>query len=1594
MQKFRPNGQWRWSRQQAGRSGPRSEVRAWIGVLSLACLFIAVTAAPAQVTSRAPVSIGNEDTDQLAARLKAMPTQTDADRAAEILSYSTTSSLSVLEGALRGTLTNIASRDIALHALANHPALQFDADIALLLPSPTTPTPDPSMELLLEAAGTSGASATATVLEQLGRDRSPIIVPFHIKIWRALFKLDSMRATAAALSYYGSGFALPQILPSPGMPPPMPPGSFELRESSATAQMLIGFLNELGDDRENLIRLLPVFHRFLSGTERGGGAFGPGIPAASTVKMLQLAPVGSPNYTVAQKIENILVALHSPVALSELLRFTMADDPVLRDVARNADYQWLSRAPWLLPEESFVFRTKWDTASEAWKVISRYEIGVPMRVPVLHYSQFRELSGFEAKRRETNRPPPSATEKPRSVGESRRDETETATAMVLDIMQEYQLGNTSTLAMKYSAAMQPPVAGQEFAFVAVDNVENQVKDSLTFLLEQQGRTHAAADKLARFLVRKELERRALVLYALVAARRKVSNNGRHKLDYLYDNGEPPTVITGNTNAMLRARMVGLTRAISKARSSSPASYLATLDKDLDYYSTNELVARLLPDVIHSTVVTDVTDATTAATTTTAAAALASTGFTATVLHREFSFAPDLYREELLLRSDEGKEQHLTWVGPIPLALIVPLRRHPRLLDFAGVSLALREIRAETLHAPPVMDDIDYIRLDPVRSIPLLFLAATNLARSAGRDVPWQYVRDTLVSLTGGVEGTGTLTTGPAPFLEAAFHTNYFLPVSVIAAKPAPSISLTGLPEEATTLVAQGMPAGEPMFQGNIVMASDKEFDYRKDLLLKPLEFLLKYRVGRLAAEKARPTVEGLPKYKRPHPLDILSQLGLLHTDNPLRVNALSNLDSTIQQGNRMDSYLSRWDLSDIDVSTVCGVQLRQMLLRPDYSEAFATYEITTTSGSVRYLNMDSKISPVPEVLRFVLRQDPQFLNRYSIDLGNATEQADARFAVAAQRLVRKAAGPLPAVALLNRLGFYALAPDLEGLSPDQYHEMYDQSPDSILFRTADGRFRAVEMDTVSSIFKVAVGSVLPETGPPTKAFKETVLRTKSSIVGLTATLSQEKADRFTQTIRSFQQDQDNVVVSINVSFSEVGVAPVVGGGISVNGIGIDLATSFQNNVIVSGIINGQTLSLFSAEFLRAETPPMTNLPSMADVPLGELERDIADEKLVSTLSRLTSEGTGYVTQFVTTPTAHINTLAERVDSASTKPPPQQTQMTMTWNAFPPIVGPGPWQNSAFSERMPLYGNFMLKAMTQMTPDEQRAISEAVRMRMIPQPMANFLVEKYKQSVEQERIRKRQWMKVAVVSVLLPNTVAGHPVTEESRAGQIYVYNGRAKNDFQTAVDKEIKNRDDKKIFLDGMPAVSITYGNDYTLMRTEYHYLLAASGKEIIRFQLTKVPSYLVDILRQNHGGHIYEMLMATAADGYFQSLPAYSKLLEAEAGILYEGKAVTLKEQLKTIVDDRLMSLGDVLLEAIKKYIQDLKDWAERQSIGDMVAEPFEPAPEGTPMLNFFPSPYEWGQRRDESVDQVLTSERATEWGRYLRSGHVKVKMPAPNIP
>ena len=440
----------------------------------------AQVSAPAKKTNSNQLPGGNRSNQQaiadLISRLQTEPKPEDISKAATLLAKNVNDVH--LEATLRNVFNSDTGRPLVLHALAQHSVQEFDVDIAGLLPGPNGPLPA-DFDQILAAAASSGGGLTNDFMINLIGTQSPFLSRIRMALVQSAVHLNKYSAIAAVLNYYSR---VPEDL-----------GSID------TASVLVGLINEVSENRLAVIQLLGTFEFAISSWQK--------LPNEGQRHVLSA-------------IERALLKWDGPAMRIELLRFTVFDDAALSRAAKNADYKCLEEYPWLIPDRSFFPGLRLDERTR--ETLRKYRIGFPRGISLigeLKQAQLRELELKEPAEGTVT----AQLQFSRSLDDVVSQQNLFASAVLDYLGKEYNLdmtGVSATIEAKDVAKNLRP----DYRYISTRVIESTVTDAVSQALLRTGMTADDAKSFARFLVARELERRALVLLGIVDASRSTGTH--------------------------------------------------------------------------------------------------------------------------------------------------------------------------------------------------------------------------------------------------------------------------------------------------------------------------------------------------------------------------------------------------------------------------------------------------------------------------------------------------------------------------------------------------------------------------------------------------------------------------------------------------------------------------------------------------------------------------------------------------------------------------------------------------------------------------------------------------------------------------------------------------------------------------------------------------------------------------------------------------------------------------------------------------------------------------------------------------------------
>jgi hypothetical protein len=1432
-------------------------------------------------TGTRPVQ-GNQDAVKLLLeRLKASPIEADVLKAAELLSGAKAEGLEAdVEASLRSLLQNDATRDFVLTALSRYAVPELEIDLVAKLPVNTDPPP-PYLDKLLAALSRSGSGSAKGALTSLGSAVGGKLfsdMAVRRKIWQAVFDIDPVEGTSMALMSARSVLG-PNL-------------------DQTTADFLVSLIQQVNRDRNKAVQLMPAYHRFLGSP----GSFffipTPGAPKPPP-PVLRSEGVGSPYHKIQKAIAEALLSMNSPTSLGMLVVFADSDAPDLASLAKNADYKPLEQEPWLIPTNSFVLLSVGPIPGAAGDILRKYKIGLPREMPFMYEYKAQPLSFYENNTKTMGGASPNSANA-LTAEQISENQNNLIKVIVSTLDKAYQLGVQE---VQLPPGVPPTTAGASATpqeeYGSLRTVDYFAAQSIAKALEIYHLDPSyTLPQTLRFMLTKEWERRALVLYSIVAARRRTNSDSKtidistadQELDKLSDEVDPSTGILSTT----------------------VVPELAIDPHQADQFPNSCGDSKI------------------------------------SLKGRKLSLSQGLYEETLGVTCATGATAEIKWVGAIPITLVVALRRHPRLLDFPNVSLMVRELTAEARRAKPVLDDIDYVRVAPFISIPYLAAAAVR------KDVPWRHVKDTLIAE---VEPRDT----------GAF----FLATPTVLPQTDPPLP---------TSFPSSLQSASGVYQA-------AQYDAMQQALRKPVSDLANARAQRMLDERVLGALnQYLPDsewkcYPAPCP-DGKSICGqsCSNQTNYVKRKAVDDLSNRIAQSKVKEAALAEWSLGTLIAAPPVSVEVLRTFIKSDFSSCVGLYRIKTASGEIRYAAAERALEGFPRWARAVIEKDSGFLGRYRIDLIGATENATAVLMDATQRAYREDSRNMPTIELLDRTGLFPVVSYAS-------HWSVARAP---FLSTPDGRARAAELAIYDKIYEYAKGEVLAAPGNISEGFISQLRQRWTNLSQDLERQVKESADPIVKQIAS--STNKGWTFGISITFGPP--VPILGTTFSTANWSLGLSSSLQGNLLLTGSWNNIRLPVQLMSTAVAPDP--------AEPPPSPIAADAA---LAYVPTRMAVAGTAFSPSLADRAPAGGGT--SPVITSGGAPPPATpsgvvwTQLPVYWNLLPPLdnqfIPPDP--NSI--ERLWLSG-LLFQAAPHLTADEKDAINLAVKSGKIPDSMLDMIYERRKSALEEQKIADREWIRTSVVDQLIPEAkhgqpqpVAGYPdlSPEAARDKWIEEFNKDAESRFETALSQARARAGRAEILTDGMPAIRLTYGNNFTVMQYEYEYMLAEGGT-IKEAYMHLTPYWLIDHVRKDPTGHVLEKLATAATENMIQH------------GFNFAGKAIISKAEVKKFLDADdyremvLKPINDIVGEdaildklkpAIEDFITQLTNWSAAQPTNSAVRDPFIPPFLGTPMLNFLPAPYEWAERRDEPVSQILLYQRQTNYANEVRDGNAVITGPDP---
>ena len=349
---------------------------------------------------------------------------------------------------------------------------------------------------------------------------------------------------------------------------------------------------------------------------------------------------------------------------------------------------------------------------------------------------------------------------------------------------------------------------------------------------------------------------------------------------------------------------------------------------------------------------------------------------ARVLSREYCWSSATFRERTDVRTVSGKQAKIEAIGPIPIAYRGLLQKHPRVLDYVGVSLSQRLLNAIHSGTHGVYDPIDFARVRPFDSLPLLSEYGPRL------DVPWAVINKSVFQYEWN-KGDNALVRDRSSLYAAIGFAPDEPPIPDVpglAHQRPPALESTPTFGNADS----GFAPSEDLPSG---LLRNEDFDRVKQVLTGQFSQYLSAEATDVAVRMVRDAVYNQPKEVEA-PTDLISWLGNFgkkrKVPNRGRDRALYQLNGQLNQLAATIAQKSCWSLCNVQPEEIRSIKPLRTIVNENALEYLSWYKIDTTKGDARYAVVGGKIPANNTDLRAALISDPMLLRKNPLDVAEFT----------------------------------------------------------------------------------------------------------------------------------------------------------------------------------------------------------------------------------------------------------------------------------------------------------------------------------------------------------------------------------------------------------------------------------------------------------------------------------------------------------------------------------------------------------------------------------------------------------------------------------
>jgi hypothetical protein len=346
------------------------------------------------------------------------------------------------------------------------------------------------------------------------------------------------------------------------------------------------------------------------------------------------------------------------------------------------------------------------------------------------------------------------------------------------------------------------------------------------------------------------------------------------------------------------------------------------------------------------------------------------------------------------------------------------------------------------------------------------------------------------------------------------------------------------------------------------------------------------------------------------------------------------------------------------------------------------------------------------------------------------------------------------------------------------------------------------------------------------------------------------------------------------------------------------------------------------------------------------------------------------------------------------------ETAITNDTIPPVI----WTPGELAQDNPAGRKFLAgllaRALPAMSDEEKALVADALKQPSFPADVANLVAHRADQGLEIQKLQDKEWYPTHIeLAGLLPAKRPGQPcpVTgcidlSDSHAVDAYLdeFNKRARQSFQAQVAAARQKSPNGKPFASDLPAMSLTYGNDFRFLLTTYTW--DSQNGPVTLQDLERTPPFIVDQVRNDPTGHVYERWILAASNALNASSP---NAPPSEAAELFQKSFID--EFAETV--DHSLGLSDALypafvadVEAKAKAFWDT--WSAQRGSNNTAPyqNPFVPPYPTAPMLKFFDPPWQHEWEDGMTFEQWVIYEQNSPFTKLMLNGQIIPPTPIVN--